>query len=246
MKGKLRFTGLWIPAELWLRTDLAIEEKVLVAQIHALSDNSMGRCYALNKYFSEFLQRSPRQVVRYIENLEAKGLVRREAAQGKRYLSSILSSLLSSMTGPMTPVTPPHDTGDTPPMTPVTPIESKSESKPKEEPEKVVTDLFWQRFEQETGAKPMWKAQYREWRKRLWASAGKDDALVAAIVGSYFTEAWFFTKGKAFSFDGFFQHWSEILSHVMAKGHRSSAADVPLTQERIDAAIQNSKELGIW
>lgn len=83
---------------------------------------------------------------------------------------------------------------------------------------KVVTDLFWEGYQEEChGAKPLYKAQYTDWAGKIWRSAGQDRDVVAACVRAYFKERWYFTEGKQFDFGSFYQNWNKILSHVMAK-----------------------------
>ena len=66
------FKGIWIPREIWLSTELSMQEKVFLAEIHSL-DNEQG-CIASNAYFAEFFQLSKSSISRIISSLSAKGL----------------------------------------------------------------------------------------------------------------------------------------------------------------------------
>ena len=46
------FKGIWIPKEIWLNTDLTMQEKVFLVEIDSL-DNDIG-CTAGNQYFADF------------------------------------------------------------------------------------------------------------------------------------------------------------------------------------------------
>ena len=46
------FKGVWIPAEVWLSSELSLMGKVLFREIHSL-DKERG-CFASNGYFGEF------------------------------------------------------------------------------------------------------------------------------------------------------------------------------------------------
>lgn len=68
------FKGIWIPADLWLRKDLTIGEKMLYIEIESL-DNDFG-CIASNKKLGEVIQLIPTSVSRSLKVLEEKGLIR--------------------------------------------------------------------------------------------------------------------------------------------------------------------------
>lgn len=68
------FKGVWIPKEIWLSTDLNLQEKAFIVEIHSL-DNENG-CFAGNAYFAEFFQLSKSRVSQIIKGLEEKGLIR--------------------------------------------------------------------------------------------------------------------------------------------------------------------------
>lgn len=67
------FKGVWIPAEIWLRKDLTIGEKMLFVEIQSF-DNNFG-CIASNKKLGEDIQLTPTSVSRALKILEEKCLV---------------------------------------------------------------------------------------------------------------------------------------------------------------------------
>jgi len=68
------FKGVWIPADLWLRKDLTVGEKMLYIEIESL-DNDFG-CIASNKKLGEVIQLIPTSVSRALKVLETKGLIK--------------------------------------------------------------------------------------------------------------------------------------------------------------------------
>jgi len=67
------FKGIWIPKELWLNTELTMQEKIFLVEIDSL-DNEEG-CFASNAYFAEFFQLSKSRVSQIIKSLETKELI---------------------------------------------------------------------------------------------------------------------------------------------------------------------------
>ena len=65
------FKGIWIPREIWVSTEMTMQEKVFLAEIHSL-DNEQG-CIASNAYFAEFFGLSKSSVTRVISSLVEKG-----------------------------------------------------------------------------------------------------------------------------------------------------------------------------
>lgn len=72
MEGR-KFEGIWIPADLWLRKDLSVYEKILYLEIKSL-DKEFG-CIASNKRLAEILQLKPNTISVQIKNLAEKGLI---------------------------------------------------------------------------------------------------------------------------------------------------------------------------
>src|SRR5699024_9666601 len=71
---KRSFKGIWIPSEIWLSTKLTLQEKVFLAEIDSL-DNESG-CYASNGYFSKFFGLSKNRCSEIIKSIESKGLIK--------------------------------------------------------------------------------------------------------------------------------------------------------------------------
>jgi len=71
---KRNFKGIWIPREIWLSTELNLQEKVFLIEIDSLQDDVKG-CFAGNKYFAEFFQMSESRASQVISGLQKKGLV---------------------------------------------------------------------------------------------------------------------------------------------------------------------------
>lgn len=80
-KQQRDFKGIWIPAEIWLNTDLSFLEVILLAEIDSLVKDE--GCYASNAYFAEFLGVSETYVSKAISSLTKKGLVYQAAFNGR-------------------------------------------------------------------------------------------------------------------------------------------------------------------
>ena len=72
--GSRKFSGIWIPASLYLTNGISPTQKILLTEIDSLSLSDHG-CFASNAYFSKFLQLSESQVSRLISSLVKQGLV---------------------------------------------------------------------------------------------------------------------------------------------------------------------------
>ena len=73
-KMERNFKGIWIPAEIWLCTDLTMQEKIFLVEIDSL-DNENG-CYANNQYFSNFFGISKTRVSLVLQGLINKGYIK--------------------------------------------------------------------------------------------------------------------------------------------------------------------------
>lgn len=71
---KRQFTGVFIPAKLYLDNNLKWIEKILIAEIESLTSD-IEYCNATNKYFSELLGVSKDRVSRIILGLIKKGYI---------------------------------------------------------------------------------------------------------------------------------------------------------------------------
>lgn len=75
------FTGVFIPAHIWLCTDLIPAEKMLLGEIDALSKRT-GWCTAGREHFAKWLNCTAENVTYYTRKLEAKGLIQIERISG--------------------------------------------------------------------------------------------------------------------------------------------------------------------
>jgi len=93
MAQERAFKGVWIPAEIWLSTDLTVTEKIIYAEIDSFC-NRYQQCFAGNKHFAELAQISENRVSHVISELIKKGYIHREiiyADDGKTVEKRLLS-----------------------------------------------------------------------------------------------------------------------------------------------------------
>jgi hypothetical protein len=79
-----RFTGVFIPAEIWESKDVCPLEKMLYGEIDAL--DKIEGCYATNRYLADVFQVSERRIQQMLQHLKTLGLVNSEESDGKRIL----------------------------------------------------------------------------------------------------------------------------------------------------------------
>lgn len=91
------FKGIWIPAEIWLDTDLSWGEKLYLLEIDSLDDGEKG-CYASNKYLGEFFNQSAQKAANIIRKLEHKNRIMLEYEGKKRFIKVIDGNLKSEVT----------------------------------------------------------------------------------------------------------------------------------------------------
>lgn len=70
------FKGVWIPADVWLNTDLSIQEKVMLVEIDSLHACPERGCWAGNDHFAKFFGLSKSRVSEVITSLTKKGYLR--------------------------------------------------------------------------------------------------------------------------------------------------------------------------
>lgn len=70
-----RLKGLWIPAEILLNKDLSDKEKIILAIILYLSEETKS-CFASNKYIANIVNVTHERVSKIISSLKDKGYVR--------------------------------------------------------------------------------------------------------------------------------------------------------------------------
>ena len=69
-----RLKGLWIPAEILLNGELTDKEKLILAMILYLSEESKS-CFASNQYIASIVKVTPNRVSKIISALKDKGYV---------------------------------------------------------------------------------------------------------------------------------------------------------------------------
>jgi len=80
MNEQRAFRGIWIPAEIWLDTDLTPLDKVILMEINSLDCDEKG-CYASNDYLANFAGCSSSKVNQTVAKLKDKGYVTVENPQ---------------------------------------------------------------------------------------------------------------------------------------------------------------------
>jgi len=75
------FKGIWIPKEIWLSTNLSIQEKVFLVEIDSLDNDN--HCIATNKHFSNFFGLSMSRCSEVIKSLERKKYIQIDYLRGK-------------------------------------------------------------------------------------------------------------------------------------------------------------------
>jgi hypothetical protein len=91
-----KFTGVWIPVEVFQMETLTITEKVVYGIVNAL-DNEEG-CFASNGYLAQTLQLSERQVKNVLKTLIDYKLVVRVELNGRRLLRTVEKQALVGAT----------------------------------------------------------------------------------------------------------------------------------------------------
>ena len=109
MKINHKFTGVWIPKEIWLHETLGPLEKMLWAELYAL-DGDDG-CYAGNDYLSKLLDCSPRRIQQMLSKLRELYLIKIEIKnQNERVISMSIKFIGTKE------ISPPHEINFIPPM----------------------------------------------------------------------------------------------------------------------------------
>lgn len=80
---KTGFTGIWIPAAVWLDERLTANEKILLAEVHSFTSREQD-FYKANDTIAEFLHVSPSTVKRAIKNLTQLEYIERTSFDGRR------------------------------------------------------------------------------------------------------------------------------------------------------------------
>lgn len=95
MSNSRAFEGIWIPKDIWLSTELTLQEKVFYVEIKSL-DNEHG-CFANNQYFADFFGLSKVRVSEVINSLVEKGYLIStvdQASGNRRILKTLIKESL--------------------------------------------------------------------------------------------------------------------------------------------------------
>lgn len=76
------FKGVWIPAEIWERTDLSLFQTILWATISSLSRHDRP-CTASNEWLAKRMRSTPGNVANEISKLKALGLIQQVSYDGR-------------------------------------------------------------------------------------------------------------------------------------------------------------------
>ena len=135
------FTGVFIPAKIWIAKDLIPQEKMMLAEIKALSEDS-GWCFAGNKHFAEWLGCGTSNISNYIQRFQREGMIEvtyndKKTFSGRRMRVNLewyhsLSTPFIETETPYTGNVPPFSGNEAPYTGAVTERQFKSTSKPNE------------------------------------------------------------------------------------------------------------------
>ena len=135
------FTGVFIPAKIWIAKDLIPQEKMMLAEIKALSEDS-GWCFAGNKHFAEWLGCGTSNISNYIQRFQRDGMIEvtyndKKTFAGRRMRVNsewyhTLSTPYIETETPYTGNVPPFSGDEAPYTGAVTERQFKSTSKPNE------------------------------------------------------------------------------------------------------------------
>jgi DNA-binding transcriptional ArsR family regulator len=78
-----KFTGLWIPKEIWDDKRLSLIEKCFLSFIKSLEDNPKKACFASNQYFSKFFNMNTVNVSRHLSKLKKLGYISQQSYDGR-------------------------------------------------------------------------------------------------------------------------------------------------------------------
>ena len=82
-----KFTGMWIPAEVYLDNRIIWEEKILYSEIKSFRDNG-NECFFSNENIAAFLGKSISAVHRYIQTLKSIGYIKIYFKDNQRYFEN--------------------------------------------------------------------------------------------------------------------------------------------------------------
>jgi hypothetical protein len=186
-----KFTGVWIPVEVFQMETLTITEKVVYGIVNAL-DNEEG-CYASNGYLAKTLQLSDRQVKNVLKTLIDYQLVVRIELDGRRILRTVEKQALVGATDFLGRGKPVSRKGGN--RLPTDRTEDKKEDKP------TIVLPYGEKFKE---AWDKWEA-YRKQTKKPLTQMTKDEQV--KMLGSWMNEQQAIesiNKSIAFGWQGLF------------------------------------------
>jgi len=95
---KRAFEGVWIEKDIYLATELSWTEKILLVEIRSLSETEKG-CFASNKYFAGFLEKSLSTVSNAISKLKRLGLVYEQSFDGRQRTLGVNREAIKKLRG---------------------------------------------------------------------------------------------------------------------------------------------------
>jgi hypothetical protein len=135
------FTGVFIPAKIWVSKDLIPQEKMMLAEIKALSEDT-GWCFAGNKHFADWLVCGTSNISNYIQRFQREGMIEvtykdKKTFSGRRMRVNLewfhgLSTPYTANESPYTANVPPYTGNEAPYTGNVTETQIKSTFKPNE------------------------------------------------------------------------------------------------------------------
>jgi len=75
MSSQYNNTGLWIPSEIWENKNLTIQEKLLLAVVHALYNKNYGGCFASNAFLAKELDAHVNSIANSLSKLRKMGFI---------------------------------------------------------------------------------------------------------------------------------------------------------------------------
>ena len=91
MNNQREFTGVFIPAHIWLSDEIGPMEKMLLGEIVALSQRN-GWCYATRKHFATWMHCTDANVTYYLTKLLKAGFIEQVEKSGAPTLRRVVNS----------------------------------------------------------------------------------------------------------------------------------------------------------
>jgi len=105
MNYNREFTGVFIPAHIWLSDEIGPMEKMLLGEIIALSQRN-GWCYATRKHFASWMHCSDANVTYYLTKLLKAGFIEQVEKSGAPTLRRVVSTKFYGKQEPVNTIDP--------------------------------------------------------------------------------------------------------------------------------------------